>query len=106
MLRQGGSYIIEQPGAAPRLLERTIDHPDGNQARSAPAAGQPPKDRAERIAAIRIAIERLDTAHPGHMNSAGKPRVSVLESMLGWNINHEERDEAAGRGKRSNKAEG
>lgn len=34
-MRQGGSYVVTEPGAEPTLVERTVDHPEGNRARDA-----------------------------------------------------------------------
>jgi len=43
-MAKGGSYIIEKPGADPRLVERTINHPDGNGPRPAPEPVPAPLD--------------------------------------------------------------
>jgi len=47
-MAEGGSYIIDKPGAAPRLVERTVDHQDGNGPRPAAPEVKKPTAKAEK----------------------------------------------------------
>lgn len=54
-----------------------------------------PTDPVERIAAIKAAISGLDPKNPDLWNKDGKtPDVKVLETLLGWDIKAEERNQA------------
>ena len=59
-----------------------------------PPAPEAPTDPAERLDAIVVAIQSLDEVDPELWTKGGKPQVSAIEAVLGWEISGAERDEA------------
>ena len=63
--------------------------PDQNNPNRKPA----PDDPAERVAAIKTAISKLDLANDAHWTKNKEPNAQVLTELLGWAVTAEERNQ-------------
>ena len=53
-----------------------------------------PEDPQERLGAIVVAILTLEAGNEKHFTTSGLPRVEVIENVLGYNIDSDERNAA------------
>jgi hypothetical protein len=91
---QGAGDIIEVPDAEAAVY---CGYPDQFALAESGDSGEEtnaPTDEGERIEAIRGAIDELDEDDEDAFTAAGKPQVSALQAVLGYDISAAERDQA------------
>ncbi|WP_435626977.1 hypothetical protein [Candidatus Ferrigenium straubiae] len=81
-----------------QMLEVSETEPEGYSAGQQDAgqgnAPVVPTDPAERIAAIKDAIGKLDKADAALWTNSGMPKVPAISAVIGWEITAAERDAA------------
>lgn len=85
----GDSIEVDAETAQRLIASRSIDATP-----EAPSAPEAPVNAAERLAAIAGAISTLDKQNAKLWTSGGKPQVSAIETVIGWQVSAGERDAA------------
>lgn len=89
------SEVTGEKVAAPEGGNGTAGATEGAGTTDGAGATDAPTDPADRMAAIKDAISKLEPGNKEHWLKDGKtPEVKALEELLGWDIKAEERNQA------------